>query len=122
MTYLPSFPIYLSYINIYMRVKKSKTQDDIGSRLREVRIENRLTQKEMAELISMTPGAVGALENGLYTPNFSVLRILKKKLNVSYDYLLDGENKVADTIVRQENISLKKEVERLTKIVDKLLK
>jgi transcriptional regulator with XRE-family HTH domain len=104
-----------------MRVVKSKTHDDIGSRLREIRIENRLTQKEMAELISMTPGAVGALENNLYTPNFDVLRILKKKLNVSYDYLLDGE-KGSSVHIRQENEMLKKEVARLTKIVDKLLK
>jgi transcriptional regulator with XRE-family HTH domain len=104
-----------------MRVKRSKNLDDIGARLREVRIENRLTQKEMAKIISMTPGSVGALENNLYTPNYDVLRLLKKRLHVSYDYLLDGE-KGDNVFLRQENEHLKKEVARLTKIVDKLLK
>ena len=103
-----------------MRVKKA-TSNDIGSRLRDVRIENRLTQKELAEIVHLTPGSVGALENNLYTPNFDVLRILKKKLNVSYDYILDGE-KGSSNLIRQENEMLKKEVARLTKIVDKLLK
>lgn len=105
-----------------MRVKKSKKGDDIASRLREVRIENRLTQKEMGKIINMTPGSVGALENGLYTPNFDVLRILKKRMHVSYDYLLDGDEKMSDGFLKQENEKLKEEINRLNKIVDKLIK
>lgn len=103
-----------------MRVKKSKV-DDVASRLRDIRIENRLTQKEMADLIHMASGSVGALENGLYTPNFDVLRVLKKKLNVSYDYIIDGERGV-DPRIKQENERLKQEITRLNKLIDKLIK
>lgn len=105
-----------------MRVKKSDT-GDISGRLREVRIEHRLTQKEMGKIIGMTSGSVGALENGLYTPNFEVLRTLKKRLGVPYDYIIDGEKKDGSIQhLKNENALLKDEVERLKKIVDKLVK
>ncbi len=105
-----------------MRVKKPTTKDQVSTRLREIRINNRLTQKEMGEIINMTAGSVGALENGLYTPNYDVLRMLKKKLNVSYDYILDGENNISNDVVITENKDLKEEVARLKKMVDRLLK
>ncbi len=92
---------------------------DIAKRLREIRLDARLTQKDMADVVGLTPGSVGAMENGLYTPNYDVLRALKKKLNVSYDYLIDGDKTSAS---RHEIEQLRQEVIRLTKIIDKLIK
>lgn len=105
-----------------MRVNKSKQTNTIGDRLREVRINARLTQKEMGELINLTSGSVGAMENNLYTPNYDVLKVIKDKLGVPYAYIIEGSNDVDNSKLRQENDMLKKEVARLTKIVDKLLK
>jgi len=105
-----------------MRVKSLDT-NDIASRLRDIRIEARLTQKEMAKIVGMTSGSIGALENGLYTPNFEVLRTLKKRLGVSYDWIIDGDKKDASIqSLKNENAALKEEVERLKKVVDKLVK
>ena len=105
-----------------MRVKKSDT-NDIASRLREIRIDSRLTQKEMGKIVGMTAGSVGALENGLYTPNFDVMRTLKKRLGISYDYIIDGEkNESSVQHLKNENAVLRDEVQRLKKIVDKLVK
>lgn len=92
---------------------------DIAQRLKEIRLDARLTQKDMAKIVGLTPGSIGAMENGLYTPNFDVLRALKQKLNVSYDYIIDG---VKTSPNEPDRESLKKEVERLTKIIDKLVK
>ncbi len=92
---------------------------DIAKRLREIRLDARLTQKDMADVVGLTPGSVGAMENGLYTPNYDVLRALKRKLNVSYDYIIDGDKTSAS---RQEIEQLRQEVIRLTKIIDKLIK
>ena len=105
-----------------MRVKKPQVKDQVSTRLREIRINNRLTQKEMGAIIGMTAGSVGALENGLYTPNYDVLRMLKKKLNVSYDYILDGNDVTSNDKAMTENKDLKEEVARLKKMVDRLLK
>ena len=90
---------------------------DIAQRLKEIRLDARLTQKDMAKIVGLTPGSIGAMENGLYTPNFDVLRALKQKLNVSYDYIIDGVKASVD-----DRDTLKREIERLTKIIDKLVK
>lgn len=103
-----------------VKVHKSTTDPKaIATRLREIRIDARLTQKELGKIVGLTPGSVGALENGLYTPNFDVLRALHKTLNVSYDYIIDG---VKTSHNHQEVEDLQQEVERLRRMVDKLLK
>lgn len=110
-----------------MKIKHSKqisgNYSDIAQRLRDIRLDARLTQKEMAKLVGLTPGSVGALENGLYTPNFDVLRSIRQKLNVPYDYIIDGiKTDSAGSQAAIENKELRAEVERLKKMVDKLLK
>jgi transcriptional regulator with XRE-family HTH domain len=98
-------------------MKKSE-YTDISKRVKEIRLKNNLTQKEFAKLIGLSAPAVGAIENGLYTPNFNVLRIIKQKFFIEYDYIIDGEI----NNLRQENLKLKKEVDRLAKVIDKLVK
>lgn len=102
-------------------MKKSE-YTDISTRVKEIRLKNNLTQKEFAKQIGLSAPAVGAIENGLYTPNFNVLRTLKKKFFADYSYIIDGENTDEINNLRQENLKLKKEVERLAKVVDKLVK
>lgn len=96
--------------------------EQIGKRLREVRINARLTQREMAKLVNLATGSIGAMENGLYTPNFDVLREIHKKLGVSYDFIIDGvEINTSHAELLIENNTLKQELERLKKVIDKLV-
>jgi len=95
---------------------------DISRRVKEIRLNNNLTQKEFAKLIGLSAPAVGAIENGLYTPNFNVLRTIKQKFFIEYDYIIDGENTGEINNLRQENLKLKKELDRLAKVIDKLVK
>lgn len=83
--------------------------DDISRRFKEIRLKHNLTQAEMAKLVGLASPSIGAIENGLYTPNFNVLRALKNELGVSYDYMIDGE----DINMKEENIRLKKVVDSL---------
>lgn len=107
-------------INIKHSKKPAK---DIATRLRDIRLDARLTQKEMSQIVGLTPGSVGAMENGLYTPNYDVLRAIKSRLNVSYDYIIDGiESPVNNSQMVTENKELKLEIERLKKIIDKLVR
>ena len=76
----------------------------------------------MAEVVGLSAPAIGAIENKLYTPNFGVLRKLKKRFNIDYNYIIDGQRSVEIENLRQENARLKEELARLTKVVDKLVK
>jgi len=75
----------------------------------------------MGELVGLASGSVGAIEQGLYTPNFSVIRILKQKLNINYDYLIDGDT-ISNKEIDKEIEQLREENARLKRIVDKLTK
>ncbi len=109
-----------------MRLKKSTEKEptdysDINQRFKEIRLDHRLTQADMGKLVGLASGSIGAIEQGLYTPNYSVLRILKQKLNVDYNYLIDGEKtdkRNLDSEVKQ----LREENDRLKRIIDKLTK
>ena len=103
--------------------KESDNINNIGARLKNIRLNARLTQKDMAEIVNMKPASIGALENGLYTPNYDVIRAIRNRLGVSYEYLIDGvesEINISDLIMK--NKQLEEEVKRLSKVVDRLLK
>lgn len=99
-----------------IKTKRLTKYSDINDRFRQVRINHRMTQTEMGELVGLSASAIGAMESSFYTPNFSVLRALKSKLNVSYDWLIDGHTSPEDSRVKE----LEGELVRLRKIIDKL--
>lgn len=108
-----------------MRVKRTKKDlgdySDIKERFREVRLDHRMTQVEMGKLVGLTSSAVGAIEQGLYTPNFAVLRALNHRLGVSYSYIIDGLKENGHELAKrvkeleEENAMLRKVVAKLTK-------
>lgn len=102
--------------------KANNSYADISTRFKEIRLKHGLTQKDMGKMVGLSAPAIGAIENGLYTPNFSVLRLLKKKFFIDYSYIIDGDSEGDIKNLRQENLKLKKELDRLTKVVDKLIK
>lgn len=106
-----------------MRIKKSNTTQspyiDISNRMKEVRIGNRLTQREFGKIVGLSAAAVGAIEAGLYTPNFNVLRIVHNRFNVSYEYIIDGVKNDSSSV---DIGKLKKENEMLKKVIEKMLK
>lgn len=60
----------------------------IGSRLKETRISRNLTQKEVAEKLNITVGAISGYERGYREPNLSTLQELADLYNVWVDYLI----------------------------------
>lgn len=60
----------------------------IGSKLKKLRKEHKLTQAQLAERIGVTKPTVSAYENDLRSPSYEVLVSLANVFDVSLDYLL----------------------------------
>lgn len=59
-----------------------------GERLKQLRTEKGLFQKELAKILGVSAGAIGMYENGKRTPDFEILNKIADYFNVSVDYLL----------------------------------
>lgn len=57
-------------------------------KLKELRIERGLTQKQVAESIGLTKNALGNYETGIREPSLDLLRKLCDLFDVSADYLI----------------------------------
>ncbi len=60
-----------------------------GKRIRELRQERKLSQAQLAELISVTQSTIGKYEREELEPNLEVIKKICKIFNVSADYLID---------------------------------
>lgn len=68
----------------------------LGDRLRELRIEKELEQKELAKILNVHKGTVSNWENNKRTPDKETLSKISDFFNVTIDYLLcatDERNK-----------------------------
>ena len=57
-------------------------------RLKELRIENNISQKKLAELCNVQQSCVSKWERGLTLPDAEMIVVICKTLHVSADYLL----------------------------------
>ncbi|MFS1663444.1 helix-turn-helix domain-containing protein [Streptococcus sp. zg-JUN1979] len=79
-------------------------------RLKELRLEHNLTQKELANKINSTQASVGFWEQGLRKPKYESIEKLAKVFNVSPDYLL-GNTDTKETDKELE-LSIDKAIDR----------
>ena len=61
-------------------------------RLKEVRIEQKLTQKDMYEMLELSSNGYASYEQGRTEPNLQTLKKICEILHVSADYLFGLEN------------------------------
>lgn len=66
----------------------------LSKRLKELRISNGLTQRELGERVNVTKVSICCYENGTRVPTLDTLTKLGKVLNVDVDYLLGYDNPV----------------------------
>ena len=78
----------------------------IGEKIKELRINNKMTQKDLAERLYVTAQAVSRWENGEVEPSLSTLVEIAKIFNVSTDELLNinvsREEKAPEVVVQKE--------------------
>ena len=64
----------------------------IGDKIKHLRTDRKITQKQLAEAMNMTQSAVGMWENNSRMPDIDTIRKLSSFFEVSTDYLLEAEN------------------------------
>lgn len=64
--------------------------NSLGSRVRQLRVERGLQQRQLAEQAGLTPSLVSQLESGRLTPSLHTLGKIAAALNVRIGSLLDG--------------------------------
>ena len=68
-------------------------QEKIGKFIKKIRQDNNLTQKELADKLSVTYQAVSKWENGKNIPDIATLKLISEEFNINIDELLEGQTK-----------------------------
>lgn len=97
--YANYFKTNLDYILKINNDKKKNTINivelnsiDIGKRIKKIRKENRITQKELADILNTTQSTISAYESGKVLILTSFAYQICKKYNISMDYLCGRSN------------------------------
>lgn len=89
---------------------------NMGEKLKSLRIEKNLTQKQVADRIGLAISAVSSYESGTRYPSYDVLVKLARIFHVSTDYLLGITNtRNIDVTGLSDN-----EIELVSQLVDTL--
>lgn len=89
---------------------------NIGKKLKALRIEKHLTQKQVADRIGLAISAVSSYESGTRYPSYDVLVKLARIYHVSTDYLLGiTDTRNIDVTGLNDN-----EIELVSQLVDML--
>lgn len=89
---------------------------NMGEKLKSLRIEKNLTQKQVADRIGLAISAVSSYESGTRYPSYDVLVKLARIFHVSTDYLLGITNtRNIDVTGLRDN-----EIELVSQLVDML--
>ena len=81
----------------------------LSKRLKELRIENGLTQRELGERVNVTKVSICCYENGTRVPTLDTLTKLGDTLNVDVDYLLGYDSTVKEKGKNKKITSMAKE-------------
>ena len=65
-----------------------------GERIRTHRIKNNMSQKQLAELLNVTPQTISKWENDLSEPGFQLITEMTNIFHISHDELFIGETEV----------------------------
>ena len=98
---------------------------NLGNKIKEYREKNKMTQRDIAEILNVEPGTVSKYELGMIEPNIESIKRLAETFNITIDELLkEDENKfdiskinVLEVLREQKEMALKGNLYHNTQIV-----
>ena len=93
----------------------------IGNKIKQLREERKMTQKDIAEILDVEPGTISKYESGTIEPSIESLKKLSETFNVTIDELLKEDGEKFD--ISKINILevLREQKEMCTNMAEKLL-
>ena len=96
----------------------------IGSKIKEYRELNKMTQKDIAEILGVEPGTISKYEAGTIEPNIESLKRLAETFNITVDELINDKEEfdiskinVLEVLREQKEIGLKGNLYHNTQIM-----
>ena len=96
----------------------------IGNKIKEYRELNKMTQKDIAEVLEVEPGTISKYESGIIEPNIESLKRLAEIFNITVDELIKDEEKfdvtqinVLKILREQKEMGLKGNLHHNTQII-----
>ena len=68
----------------------------IGNRIKQYRVKNKMTQKEIAEILEVEAGTISKYESGMIEPNIESLKRLAETFHITVDELLKDNEEIFD--------------------------
>ena len=78
---------------------------EFSKKLKEIRLEQGLNQRELAHLSELSPQSISSFESGINSPTVPSLLALANALNVSVDYLLGRTDDVGTMTTTEQKLS-----------------
>lgn len=85
----------------------------IGNKIKEYRELNKMTQKDIAEILEVEPGTISKYETGMIEPNIESLKRLAETFSITVDELIKEDNfdvskiNILEILREQKNMKLK---------------
>jgi len=83
--------------------KKIKTHHDLGSRIKKIRKNQGMSQKELAKLIGVTPSNISQIESNLIYPSLPALFKIAENLSVEAGSFFQDQTLPVKTVFPREN-------------------
>lgn len=77
---------------------------EIGKKLKEIRVSKKMSQKELAEKVKLTPGFISQIENNQIVPSLSSFIQICDALGIKAKDLLSDEITVENPIIKKESL------------------
>ena len=86
-----------------LKIERVIKIDKLGSNIKKFRNIKKLSLKDLAKEIDVSPSMLSQIESGKANPSLNTLKLISKHLDVSMFTLLEEENEEAAMLVKKEN-------------------
>lgn len=79
-------------------MKKTDFQNEVVNRVRQLRIDNKVSQVGLANIIDVSNGQIGNIESPKFQHKYTLkqLYVISRHFNVTLSYLLTGNDDILD--------------------------